>query len=73
MNKSTQDIIVIVSTIIAFLIVITVAPLLTIAAINTLFATGIAYNFFTWLSMLWVQAVSFGGIMTVLKRIEKRL
>ncbi len=60
MNKSTQDIIVIISTIIAFLVVITIAPLLTIAAINTLFATGIAYNFFTWISMLWVQILLFG-------------
>lgn len=73
MNKSTQDIIVIVSTIIAFLVVITIAPLLTIAAINTLFATGIAYNFFTWLSMLYLQMISFGGVIAVLKRIEKRL
>ena len=73
MNKSTQDIIVIVSAIIAVIVVTAVSPLLTIAAINTLFSTGIAYNFFTWLSMLWVQLVSFTGVVAVLKRIEKRL
>ncbi len=35
-------------------------PLASIAAINTLFGTGIAYNIWTWLSAFWVQILFFG-------------
>lgn len=31
-----------------------VGPLLTIAALNTLFGLGIPYTFWTWLSTLWL-------------------
>ena len=43
------------------LLVIIFAPLASIAALNTLFSLNIAYSFWTWLSMVWVCLVMFGG------------
>ena len=34
---------------------IVLGPLLTIAAINTLFSTAIPYTFWTWASVAWLQ------------------
>ena len=32
-------------------------PLVTIWALNTLFAVGIAYNFWTWLAAVWLASI----------------
>ena len=45
----------VVTIIVLLIILIGVGPLLTIAALNTLFNLSIAYSFWTWLAMLWVQ------------------
>jgi len=36
---------------------IAVAPLVTIASINCLFNTAIAYDFYTWAASLWVMSL----------------
>lgn len=38
-----------------FVLLIILVPLATIAAINTVFDLQIAYNFWTWLSVAWLQ------------------
>jgi hypothetical protein len=48
--------------IILLLVIIAVFPLLTIAALNTLFALGIQYTLWTWLSVVWIQMMTFGGV-----------
>ena len=49
-------------TIILVAIVIAVGPLATIFAINTLFSTGIAYNFWTWISVVILNVNIIGAI-----------
>lgn len=73
MTKETKDIVGIISIVFFLLLLMTVAPLLTIAAINTLFNTGIAYSFWTWLSMVYLQAVTFGGVIANLTGIKNKL
>ena len=73
MTKETKDIVGIISIVFLLLILMTVAPLFTIAAINTLFNTGIAYSFWNWLAMVWLQAVTFGGVIANLNAIKNKL
>ena len=42
---------------IAILALIFVGPWFSILALNTLFGLAIPVNFWTWLSMLWIQAL----------------
>lgn len=73
MTKTTKDIVGIISIIFLLLLLLTVAPLFTIAAINALFNTGIAYSFWTWLAMVWLQAATFGGVISNLVAIKNKL
>lgn len=41
-------------------VLIGVGPLLTIAAANTLFGLNIAYNFWTWLAVVWFNLLAYG-------------
>ena len=43
-----------------------IAPLLTIASLNTVFGLSIAYNVWTWLSVVWLQMVTFGGVQSAI-------
>ena len=43
-------------------ILIIISPFLTIGALNTLFGLSIAYTFWTWLSVGWLNLVTFGGL-----------
>ena len=38
------------------------APIITIGALNTLFNLGIEVNFWSWLSIVWLQMITFGGV-----------
>ena len=46
-------------------ILIIISPFLTIGALNTLFGLSIAYTFYTWLSVGWLNLVTFGGLVWV--------
>lgn len=49
-------------------------PFVLIFALNTLFITlSIPYTFWTWLSITILQLSTFGGLATILRRIEKNL
>lgn len=48
--------------ILLLILVIVFAPLLTIWSLNTLFGLGIAYTFWTWAAVVWLQMVTFGGV-----------
>jgi hypothetical protein len=37
-------------------------PLVTIWSLNTLFALGIEYTFWTWLATVWLSFVTFGSV-----------
>lgn len=49
------------------LVLVLVAPVLTIASLNTLFNLSISYTIWTYLSVLWLNVVTFGSISTVKK------
>jgi len=51
----------IVGLIILIIALIGVGPILTIASINTLFNMSIAYNIWTWLSVVWLCLLAFGS------------
>jgi len=42
--------------------VIVFAPLVTIWALNTVFSLGVAYTFWTWLGILWLQGIIGGAV-----------
>jgi hypothetical protein len=46
-----------------FVLVVIFAPVLTIMSLNTIFALTIEITFWTWLAMVWLQMVTFGGLM----------
>ena len=76
MNKQTKDIISIfgIFGVILFMIaLIGFGPLLTVWSLNLLFNTTIAYSFQSWLAMVWLSIVTFGGLATQLKTISNKL
>jgi len=48
--------------VLCLVLLIAFAPIITIGALNTLFDLGIEVNFWTWLSIAWLQMVTFGGL-----------
>ena len=67
MTKSTKDITVIISVLVLVALILGIGPILTIMSLNVLFNTGIAINFYSWLSTVWLMATTFGGIQTAIK------
>lgn len=47
--------------VILIIFLIGVGPILTLMSINTLFNMNIAYNFYTWLSTVWLCLLAFGN------------
>jgi hypothetical protein len=48
--------------VLCLVLLIAFAPIITIGALNTLFDLGIEVNLLTWLSIAWLQMVTFGGL-----------
>lgn len=48
-----------------------VGPLFTIASLNTLFNLNIAYTVWTWLSVAWMNLVTFGGLSLSIRSLKK--
>lgn len=46
--------------------IVIAAPLATIAALNTVFSLSIAYTFWTWLSVVWLQIITFGSVVSAI-------
>ena len=58
--------------IVVAVVMIGVGPLLTIASLNTLFNLNIAYTFWTWLSMGWMNLTTFGGLSLAIKSLKQK-
>lgn len=54
--------------VILLIVLIGAGPMLTILSLNTLFGLNIAINFWSWLSMFWIQLVLGAGVF---KRFSK--
>ncbi len=48
-----------------------VNPLLTIASLNTLFGLNIAYTLWTYLSVMWLNLATFGGLGLSIRSLKK--
>lgn len=71
MNDKTE--VVIIGLAIVFLLVLLgVGPFLTIAALNTVFNLGIAYNIYTWLSVVWLNITTFGGLSMTIRSLKQK-
>jgi hypothetical protein len=44
------------------LAILILVPFASIWSLNTLFGLGIDYTFWTWLAMVWLSTVTFGGV-----------
>jgi hypothetical protein len=53
------------------LAVLVLAPLMTISSLNVLFGLGIEFTVWTWASMFWLQAVTFGGVISAVGRLGR--
>ena len=61
----------IVSALVVLLGVIIAGPLLTIASLNTLFGLNIAYTVWTYLSVMWLNITTFGGLSVAIRSLKK--
>ena len=62
----------IIGALVALLAVILVGPLLTIASLNTLFGLNIAYTFSTYLSVMWLNITTFGGLGLSIRSLKQK-
>ena len=61
----------IVGALVVLLGVIIAGPLLTIGALNTLFGLNIAYTVWTYLSVMWLNITTFGGLSVAIRSLKK--
>ena len=57
---------------VVLLAVIIAGPLLTIASLNTLFGLNIAYTVYTYLSVMWLNLATFGGLGLSIRRLKQK-
>ena len=61
----------IVGAILVLIALMFVSPLLTIASLNTLFGLNIAYTLYTYLSVMWLNITTFGGLSVAIRSLKK--
>ena len=61
----------IIGALVVLLGVIIAGPLLTIASLNTLFGLNIAYTVWTYLSVMWLNLTTFGGLSVAIRSLKK--
>ena len=49
-----------------------VSPLLTIASLNTLFGLNIAHTVWTYLSVMWLNLATFGGLGLSIRSLKQK-
>lgn len=54
--------------ILLLILLIVFSPLITIWALNTLFALNIAYTVWTWLATAWLSLVTFGSVTSAINK-----
>jgi hypothetical protein len=73
MNRDTKEVLGIVLVVIVLLALTGIGTVLTIMSLNALFNLGIVISFWNWLAMLWLQMVTFGGVISNLVAIKNKL
>lgn len=49
-----------------------ISPFLTIASLNTLFGLNIAYTAWTYLSVMWLNLTTFGGLSLSIRSLKQK-
>ena len=62
----------VVGALVVLLGVIIAGPLLTIASLNTLFGLNIAYTVYTYLSVMWLNITTFGGLSVAIRSLKQK-
>ena len=62
----------IVGALVVLLGAIITGPLLTIASLNTLFGLNIAYTVYTYLSVMWLNLATFGGLGLSIRSLKQK-
>lgn len=62
----------IVGALLVLLAVIIAGPILTIASLNTLFGLNIAYTVWTYLSVMWLNLATFGGLGLSIRSLKQK-
>ena len=62
----------IVGALVVLLGVLVAGPLLTIGALNTLFGLNIAYTVWTYLSVMWLNITTFGGLSVAIRSLKQK-
>lgn len=62
----------VIGALVVLLAVIFVAPILTIASLNTLFGLNIAYTLYTYLSVIWLNITTFGGLSVAIRSLKQK-
>ncbi len=62
----------VVGALVVLLGVIIAGPLLTIASLNTLFGLNIAYTLYTYLSVMWLNLATFGGLGLAIRSLKQK-
>ena len=62
----------IIGALVVLLAVIIAGPLLTIASLNTLFGLNIAYTLYTYLSVMWLNITTFGGLSVAIRSLKQK-
>ena len=61
----------IIGALVVLLAVIIAGPLLTITSLNTLFGLNIAHTVWTYLSVMWLNLATFGGLGLSIRSLKK--
>ena len=62
----------VVGALVVLLAVIIAGPLLTIASLNMLFGLNIAYTVYTYLSVMWLNLATFGGLGLSIRSLKQK-
>lgn len=57
--------------VVLMLVIMGLGPLLTIASLNALFNLGISYNVWTYLSVMWLNLTTSGGLGLAIRNLKK--
>ena len=62
----------VIGALVVLLAMLFVAPILTIASLNTLFGLNIAYTLYTYLSVMWLNITTFGGLSVAIRSLKQK-
>ena len=62
----------VIGALVVMLAVILVGPLLTVASLNALFGLNIAYTVWTYLSVMWLNLATFGGLGSSIRSLKQK-